>query len=494
MKRTTKAAETAPSLPHNLDAEKSVLGAILLTNEQLATAAERVKASDFFLHQHHLIFDAMLEMGGRSEPIDLVTLSDELRKAGDLEAAGGAPYLASLVDGVPRVSNLQYYARIIKDKAALRRLIHASHQIQQTAMQGREDASTILECARLTLSDLAVPQEDASLFDTREELEQTADATFSITDFLQDYAVTAIAALTGNGKTWVTLNIVAALLFGPGLLWDLFQVNERAQKVLYFVPEVSRSTFKPRLKTTNLYDEVDRRLFIRTLSKGPALPLTDPRILREAKGAHVICDTAIRFMRAVDENSANEAAAALSADFFALQRAEAKSIIALFHSPKSFATQTHMSVENMIRGSSEFGAVLSTAWGLRQIDKAANIVHVECLKDRDVAACAPFQLAGRPYLDQEGSFRLHARTCGPLSDYLDEGRKNKGGAPTQARDARAGNVELVRLWLREDRNQSSTEIAARFRKIGVKVTDSTVRTYKAALDKEDKEDGDRKED
>jgi AAA domain len=124
---------------------------------------------------------------------------------------------------------------------------------------------------------------------------------------LQDYTVTAIAGLSGHGKTWITLSIAKALLFGPGKLWDLFEVPQRADKIIYLIPEASRSAFKKRLKLMGLYEEVGKRLFVRTLTKGPALPLTDTNILREAKGAHIFCDTAIRFMQSADENSASEA-------------------------------------------------------------------------------------------------------------------------------------------------------------------------------------------
>ena len=81
--------------------------------------------------------------------------------------------------------------------------------------------------------------------------------------------MTAIAGLSENGKTWVSLNLAAALLFGPGRLWDFFEVAERAEKVIYLIPEASRATFKTRLKLMGLYDEIGKRLFVRTLHQGP---------------------------------------------------------------------------------------------------------------------------------------------------------------------------------------------------------------------------------
>ena len=90
-------------LPQNLEAERSVLGAILLDNHALNTAIEKLKPEDFFSDQHRRIFNYMIQLGEAQQPIDLVTLSDQLRRKGELEAAGGAAYLSQLVDGVPRV-------------------------------------------------------------------------------------------------------------------------------------------------------------------------------------------------------------------------------------------------------------------------------------------------------------------------------------------------------------------------------------------------------
>src|SRR5260370_9158768 len=118
-------------LPNNLDAERSVLGAILLDNHALNAAIENLRAEDFFLDQRRGVFTQMVALGENQQAIDLVTLTEELHRRGDLEAAGGAPYLASLADGMPKVSNIEHYARIVKEKAMLRNLIHTTHNIQQ---------------------------------------------------------------------------------------------------------------------------------------------------------------------------------------------------------------------------------------------------------------------------------------------------------------------------------------------------------------------------
>jgi hypothetical protein len=483
----TPSQDIERQLPQDIEAERAVLGGIMLDesrpNATFAKVSAIINAGDFFHAHHFQIFRAMTAM--QDAPIDLLTLTDALRRLGKLEAAGGAAYLAELIDGRQRVSNIEYYARIVKEKSLLRNLVHAGEAMKQSALEAEEDASVLLDRMNVIIASMSVnASSSGALFDTAEEFENTPEPTFSIKEFLQDYGVNAIAGLSGTSKTWVSMNIASAMLFGPGSLWGHFEVTDRAEKVIYLIPEASRATFKKRLKLMNLYEEIGKRLFVRTLSKGPVLQLTDRDFLRTVKGAHVICDTAIRFMKAVDENSASEAAQGLSDDFFALQRAEVKSIIALFHSPKSFASQRVMTLEGMIRGTSEFGAVLATAWGLRQIDHDTNTVHVENLKDRDFQSCGPFQLIGRPFIDQEGGFRIHRRPgeCGKLAEYLEDVHNRSGGAPDAAKESKAANLALLRTWRKEDPDLTSTELVAKYKAEGIEVKDSTIRHYKRQLE------------
>src|SRR5215468_170047 len=105
------------TLPHNLEAERSVLGSILLHNEAFNLAAEMIDAADFYRDAHRRIFDKMVTLSERNDAIDLVTLKEELGRSGDLDEVGGPAYIASLVDGVPRSTNVEYYAKIIKEKS-----------------------------------------------------------------------------------------------------------------------------------------------------------------------------------------------------------------------------------------------------------------------------------------------------------------------------------------------------------------------------------------
>ena len=135
------------TLPHNLEAERSVLGAILLHNDAFNLAAEVIDSSDFFRDAHRRIFDKMVKLAERGDAIDLVTLKEELSRAGEIDEVGGPAYIAALVDGVPRSTNVEHYARIIKEKATLRNLIFSANKILATAYEAEEEADVILDQA-----------------------------------------------------------------------------------------------------------------------------------------------------------------------------------------------------------------------------------------------------------------------------------------------------------------------------------------------------------
>ena len=143
------------TLPHNLEAEKCVLGAILINNPAFNQAAEVIDAQDFFRDAHRRIFDKMVALQERSEPVDLVTLKDELTRSGDLDDVGGPAYIASLTDGVPRSANVEYYAKIVKEKSTLRRLIQSATEVLGRAYDAEEDADELLDQAERSIFQIA---------------------------------------------------------------------------------------------------------------------------------------------------------------------------------------------------------------------------------------------------------------------------------------------------------------------------------------------------
>jgi replicative DNA helicase len=145
---------TERTLPQSLDAERAVLGGVLLDNSQLADACEQIDATQFFRDAHRRIFSAMLDLAERREVIDLLTLKDELG-AQSLDAVGGPTYIAGLIDGVPRSTNVAHYARIVRRTASLRALIFAANRVLSRAYDDADDASEILEEAERVILGLA---------------------------------------------------------------------------------------------------------------------------------------------------------------------------------------------------------------------------------------------------------------------------------------------------------------------------------------------------
>jgi replicative DNA helicase len=138
-----KAAEKP--LPYNADAERAILAAGILDNKAVLEASAHVKREDFFLEQHRLVFSASQALAAEGHPIDLVTLTDTLHRQGKLEAAGGAAYVAAIVDGQVKVTNIAHYAKIVREAAQRRRIIYACARLEEAAMKGEEDAAKLLQ-------------------------------------------------------------------------------------------------------------------------------------------------------------------------------------------------------------------------------------------------------------------------------------------------------------------------------------------------------------
>ncbi len=141
----TAVATAERTLPHNLEAERSVLGAILVHNDAFNLAAQVIDSRDFYRDAHRRIFDRMVSLNERHDAIDFVTLKEELARAGELDEVGGPAYVASLADGVPRATNVEYYARIVKEKSTLRNLIYAASKIVTNAYEADQESDLILD-------------------------------------------------------------------------------------------------------------------------------------------------------------------------------------------------------------------------------------------------------------------------------------------------------------------------------------------------------------
>jgi hypothetical protein len=303
-----------------------------------------------------------------------------------------------------------------------------------------------------------------ALFHTYEDFLNAPPLRFAIEGFAQEAGIGLIGGLVAHGKTLIMLAMVQAMLEQSSLFGcKSFEVPRPAERVLYLIPESAIGPFWARIKLFHLEEHVQAdRLLVRTLSSKEQIALADPRILKAAKGSDVFLDTCVRFM-AGSENDA-ENARVFADTLFQLLSAGARSISAAHHSPKSFEGQDRMTLEGALRGSGDIGAMLSTCWGVRQVDANSNRLYVENLKARDFQPCGAFVLEGRPHLDLTGKFKVVEApgTAGELRDYL---HVKSAGAPSTPDKGE----KLQRAIEMRAKNRTLRDIAAE-----LNVTKSTV--------------------
>ena len=233
------------TLPHNLEAERSVLGAILVHNDAFNLAAQVIDSRDFYRDAHRRIFDRMVLLNERNQAIDFVTLKEELSRAGELDEVGGPSYVASLSDGVPRATNVEYYARIVKEKSTLRNLIFAANKILSDAYEADQEADLVLDGAESAIFAVAddrlkagfVPMRDLvkESFPKIEQLfEQKRLITGVPTGFvdldemtrgLQPGDLVIVAARPSMGKTSLVLNVAQHVAMQPGHTVGFFSLE-----------------------------------------------------------------------------------------------------------------------------------------------------------------------------------------------------------------------------------------------------------------------------
>jgi replicative DNA helicase len=262
----TSAAER--TLPHNLEAERSVLGAILVHNDAFNMAAQVVDSNDFYRDAHRRIWDKMVALNERNHAIDFVTLKEELSRGGELDDVGGPAYVASLADGVPRATNIEYYAKIVKEKSTLRSLIFAANKILTSAYEAEDEPELILDEAESSIFAVADDRLKAGFVsmstlvkDSFPKIEQLFEQKKLITGVptgfddmdemtrgLQPGDLIIVAARPSMGKTSLVLNIAQHVAVQPG------------HSVGFFSLEMSKESLFLRLLTAEAHIDSHRLL------------------------------------------------------------------------------------------------------------------------------------------------------------------------------------------------------------------------------------------
>ena len=233
-------------VPHqNIEAEESILSAILINNDTLIDILEILSAGDFYKTAHQIIFTGIETLYAKNEPVDLVTLSNRLRETDELEKIGGAAYLANLVDTIPMATNARHYARIVHDKAILRQLIEQSSKITQQCFEDRGEVERVIEFAQSAIFELSEGENKQAFFPISKIIEANIDALeerqgnralvtgvptgFSKLDVLtsgfQNSDLIILAARPAMGKTAFALNLARNAAVESGVPVAVFSLE-----------------------------------------------------------------------------------------------------------------------------------------------------------------------------------------------------------------------------------------------------------------------------
>jgi len=213
--------------PQSLEAEESLLSAILIDNQTLLEVIEILGPEDFYKSAHQKIFSATLSLFSNSEPVDLVTLTNQLRDNGHLDEVGGATYLAALIETVPLAVNAKHYSKIIHDKAALRRLIDKANKIAKRCFEDQGDVEGVVDFAEAAIFEISENKIRPSFFPIKDLIEKNIDVIEerqgnktlvtgvstgftrldSLTSGFQNSDLIILAGRPSMGKTALALNI-----------------------------------------------------------------------------------------------------------------------------------------------------------------------------------------------------------------------------------------------------------------------------------------------
>lgn len=260
--------------PHNIEAEISVLGAVLLDKDAITKIADIVTADDFYKDAHGKIFQAMLSLYEHREPVDVVTLTNKLSEMDELDRIGGGSYIASLASSVPSAANIIHYAKIVADKSILRRLIHASGDITELAFKEEKEIPEILDKAEQAVfavsqkhtkgNFIAIRDVLTDSFDRLDELNRNKDKLRGVpTGYrdldtllagLQPSDLIILAARPSMGKSSLAINIAQHVSIQEGVPVAIFSLEMSKEQLVdrLLASEANIDSWK--LRNANLSD------------------------------------------------------------------------------------------------------------------------------------------------------------------------------------------------------------------------------------------------
>lgn len=261
--------------PHNIEAEQSVLGAMLLDKDAITSVTEVLKGDEFYKESHRVLFDAIIELYSRDEPVDMITLIDLLRSKEHLEAVGGMSYISDIVTSVPATSNVRHYAKIVEEKYVLRKLILSSNEIMDMAYGQKEKIEDVIGSAEkyiFNISQKNIHQDFEHVgniitrsFDELEALYKNKGQITGVgsgfkdldrkTSGFQRGDLVLIAARPSMGKTAFVANVALEAALRGGYSVALFSLEMSKEQIAYRMICSEANVDMQRLRTGDLEDE-----------------------------------------------------------------------------------------------------------------------------------------------------------------------------------------------------------------------------------------------
>lgn len=278
--------------PQDLEAEQSVLGGMLLSKDAIADVIEALRGGDFYKPAHQTIYEAVLDLYGRGEPADAITLAAELTKRGELGRVGGAPYLHTLISSVPTAANAGYYARIVSERAILRRLVEAGTRITQMGYADTGEVDEVVDRAQAEIYAVTERRSSEDYLPLAEIMEGTLDEIEAIgsrggtmvgvptgftdldglTNGLHPGQLVVVAARPGLGKSTLALDFARAASIKSGLTSVIFSLEMTRNEITMRLLSAEARVGLHHMRTGSLGDD-DWTKLARKMSEVASAPL-----------------------------------------------------------------------------------------------------------------------------------------------------------------------------------------------------------------------------